>query len=1371
MKKIYAAFIAISLTALPNLSHAAYPTSGTAQTPYCAVPPYLAQSVKPFIHFVLDYSGSMNESVYVPTSSTKYTSTTNYYGYFDSDKYYKYKNGYFSVNTSCTNTNRIGKIDSGDGCISGNLLNWISTSRVDVLRKILTGGKVYSGNILQSESSNNYTDDTTLDCEFTVFDDDPKRLNIKKETWHSCALFNCTGSCENKTFDLRVDTGNSPHGLLHDIYGKADLILSTFSDRTSYPATKNAPLADFLNAVNNTSPNGSTYSGEALTFAQKYFSQADMKYCTNPSTRICSQNSDCDREYPFFGPRVCENAPFRSSILGVGDVTKDPYYDSGPKVIPCKKSFVMLISDGLYNGEIDPKQPAYTMNTTDLRTDITGSQTVATYTLYAFGNDTDGTNSMKTTALFGGFVDKDGNKLPYPFSNTSGYSENQSYPITQCNPSGTWNSLCAEWDTTKKGLPYNYFEGSNGFDLQEQMQKAFSSMISAVGSGTAASIGGAGSQSTGIILQTMFMPSRWFGNTLLSWVGEMQGLWYYIDPMRRNAYINFREDTNKDYRLKLSDDRIVEYSDFGATPKAKLFTDANADGTKDSTIPSATVDVELVNTLLWAGSSLWTRKPADRAIYTNLGNVLTNFTAGNSSSLKAYLDVSSNDADTQNIINYVRGYEDKNCSSGLPADEYNNNLTGYRCRTAQIGAQTHAWKLSDIINSAPVQFTGGILNSYDAPKPAGYSDATYQNFVNTTAYISKGMAFVGANDGMLHAFKQGRTTSGPSGYIASLKNPDGTAPTDIGKEEWAFIPFNALPYLKHLGNPEYRHLYYVDSTPYLIDASIGFVSGTCSGTPQKGCLSPSDCGGSACNPTSCSGPDCPRTYNKSWLTILFGSMGMGGATREYGATCPECYRLCSNDSTKRCAADTDCVSPGKCTAIETCCVKSPVANTGYSSYFALDVTAPTTPKIIGELATPLLGYSTSGVAMVRQNYPQGNKTNNGRWFGVFASGPTGPIDPITMHMKGYSDQPLRILVVDLSSFTDTSGSARKFEMWTFSNENVNALPGMAANSHIYMADMPSYAFAGTITNSTVDTDKPRADSDAYSDDAIYIGYTRKDTKPGSASVGKFAKGGVLRLLTGDDPNPKNWKVHNVIKDIGPVTTSVVPLNDFYKGDLWLFFGTGRLFHKNGDIIDDDYTGQQEAIYGIKDQCYTSGDFPNINCSTEVTNSISDIKNQTSSPSASIDEYKGWKIMLEQASGTYAAERIITSPWYTATGTVFFASTYPYSGVCSYNSETAYWQVQYNSGTAPGFSPTGQIIHQSTNSVTQIDISTDFNDPSNPGRKTIKYSGGGASGGNQISASGASTKAPKYYKNKSRGTPSPNNANHTPVKEIIQIREH
>jgi len=428
----------------------------------------------------------------------------------------------------------------------------------------------------------------------------------------------------------------------------------------------------------------------------------------------------------------------------------------------------------------------------------------------------------------------------------------------------------------------------------------------------------------------------------------------------------------------------------------------------------------------------------------------------------------------------------------------------------------------------------------------------------------------------------------------------------------------------------------------------------------------------------------------SWRSVLIGGMGFGGAAHDFTSSC--------NTSTE--------------------CVKTPFTNLGYSSYFALDVTEQDTPKLMWEYGSQLLGYSTVGPAIIRIKAATdtgATVARNGRWFAVLASGPTGPVEQATLQMKALSDQPLRLFVLDLKTGT---------LLRTFSNENISNL--VSGVPHTYSAAMPSNAFAGSLSNATIDADRwDLTRSGSYSDDAIYIGYTRKDTTSSDVAHGlnKFSKGGILRVLTGDNLDPTNWTVSKVIDDIGPVTSTVTKLQDKPNNSLWLYFGTGRYFYKSGATVDEDFGSatnqyQQLALYGVKDPCYVGNDLSNTACSTTVA--ANTLTNQTTfSSSASIAN--GWYINLAKETTTFKAQRVVTDPVATSTGILFFTAFKPTVEVCGSGGETSLWAVNYSTAGPPSSNLKGQALLQlSTGAFQQVNLSTAFTQSG--GRETVTFKG-------------------------------------------------
>lgn len=106
-------------------------------------------------------------------------------------------------------------------------------------------------------------------------------------------------------------------------------------------------------------------------------------------------------------------------------------------------------------------------------------------------------------------------------------------------------------------------------------------------------------------------------------------------------------------------------------------------------------------------------------------------------------------------------------------------------------------KLGDIINSSPV-FVGAPNDGY----PDTIEVASYATFRNSNL-TRDAMVYVGANDGMLHAFD------------ATVGN------ASSGKEKFAYVPTSVFPTLSQLPSQTYSHRYYVDGTPVVGDAYFG----------------------------------------------------------------------------------------------------------------------------------------------------------------------------------------------------------------------------------------------------------------------------------------------------------------------------------------------------------------------------------------------------------------------------------------------------------------------------------------------------------------------------------------------------------------------
>lgn len=103
-------------------------------------------------------------------------------------------------------------------------------------------------------------------------------------------------------------------------------------------------------------------------------------------------------------------------------------------------------------------------------------------------------------------------------------------------------------------------------------------------------------------------------------------------------------------------------------------------------------------------------------------------------------------------------------------------------------------RLGDIVNSNPYFHW---QQNYSFSKLPGSEGSSYAAYL--TAKASKpAMLYVGANDGMLHAFK-----------------------ASTGEEQFAYIPAGVFEHLYTLTKPDYEHRYFVDGSPRVLDAYIG----------------------------------------------------------------------------------------------------------------------------------------------------------------------------------------------------------------------------------------------------------------------------------------------------------------------------------------------------------------------------------------------------------------------------------------------------------------------------------------------------------------------------------------------------------------------
>ena len=164
---------------------------------------------------------------------------------------------------------------------------------------------------------------------------------------------------------------------------------------------------------------------------------------------------------------------------------------------------------------------------------------------------------------------------------------------------------------------------------------------------------------------------------------------------------------------------------------------------------------------------------------------------GGATSAESLLDIGASDyaayggsVDVEDVIDWLRG--DMSLAT-----------------TASDPLRARSSKLGDILNSQPGITTKASFGYTTLPLSMGGGNSgagSYGAFLRDVKETRNPVIFVGANDGMLHAFSASETG---------------------GDELFAVIPNSVLENLKELPKKSYQHRYFVDSSPVIADARLG----------------------------------------------------------------------------------------------------------------------------------------------------------------------------------------------------------------------------------------------------------------------------------------------------------------------------------------------------------------------------------------------------------------------------------------------------------------------------------------------------------------------------------------------------------------------
>jgi type IV pilus assembly protein PilY1 len=163
-------------------------------------------------------------------------------------------------------------------------------------------------------------------------------------------------------------------------------------------------------------------------------------------------------------------------------------------------------------------------------------------------------------------------------------------------------------------------------------------------------------------------------------------------------------------------------------------------------------------------------------------------------------------------------------SNALLIDYLRGDQTNEDTSTATKLFRTRTTLLGDIVNSTPTFIQGRLDMGYRNLPTGANGQASYAAFLAQKAARTEGVLFAGANDGMLHGFRD--TT---------------------GAEVFAFVPKAVMPKMDLLSKRSYNHQYYVDGPTVEADACLGT-----NGQANKNCTV------------------------SEWKNLLLGTLGAGG---------------------------------------------------------------------------------------------------------------------------------------------------------------------------------------------------------------------------------------------------------------------------------------------------------------------------------------------------------------------------------------------------------------------------------------------------------------------------------------------------------------
>jgi type IV pilus assembly protein PilY1 len=767
------------------------------------------------------------------------------------------------------------------------------------------------------------------------------------------------------------------------------------------------------------------------------------------------------------------------------------------------------------------------------------------------------------------------------------YTTGTTSPMPSMGDASDWDAVNNTTGATgQDGLPDNYFYVSDPDQLQTALQSQFNDIVLRAGSGTAAAVVANHVNGIGVAYRSTYLPtvtSSSDATKSISWAGTLDTLW--VDSyglLRENgkagatagcsAGCQLSSDYTVDPIVVFTTDATDNHPEFKeCVPNDSATFDPSTFSPTNSDVTCSLHELSDLATIWNAESELWgsfsnittqrtygTDASTGRYIFTDIYNSTTNkyqqtdfvwsgtstcttgFCGSNSSGTVTgnfgYLNTDGSASEAQNIVNWTRGLE----VSGMRSRTITTDCTALDVPGCPTTGTSLTMRLGDIVDSTPLVVTSPSEN-FDLI----YGDTSYATF-RAKYSDRRQMVYVGANDGMLHAFNGGFFDASKHALYLQPHNQscDSTgcsADTSItahplGSELWAYVPGSLLPHLRWLTDTAYaagtdqnpgEHVFYVDGSPVATDAKV-FANDS--------------------------------THPGGWGTILVVPFRLGGGDIKVPVPI---------DSSKS-------YKPSSCTSANNCKYQE-----SFSSYVVLDVTNPEqAPTVLAELSPASTSVDSTTSGLGTQSYTtsepafavMGEGTSTPHFFMFIGSGPTQAAPQGTAVT---STQPLRIYAYDLACLagtgtgcptspntpltigTNSDGSSKT--AFDFSNGG--------ADSH------GEDSFAGDLIASDFDLDGNA--------EAVYFGSVRD---PGTSTSPINYTGSLWKISLNGSSDPTKWSSNLMYDPEAPITIRPT-LGLSTRGAPMVYAGTGRAF----DGYDLETTGQQYIFGMIDPYLLPSGD--------------------------------------------------------------------------------------------------------------------------------------------------------------------------------------